>query len=461
MTQHTSTVENRVSIPQQIELHNPSNLTNRAIQTMVGIADIDLATMMHDELTTRHGYTPTKALEALNALVNINHALDEVRAGRTPPLTKDLAHYQAVLRQVATLLSESPLASDINKQITALNALLNGSPELALHILEAKPHITPPTPFDQAHARARNDSEPVPTTSPKVMHQHISTVEMAEYKHSTEFNQTKQAERVAKQAARAAELQTLIDQPIQTIQPTPQPHPSEDDMNLKQLTTATLMTGTVMTTSACDPKALIQPTHNSSGQEIVTGAQFDITPKPNPQQAYKLKVKLKDVPAPGFKKWNAYVYFDIPNVKDCGYYIGGAYQDIVPGIDRAIDFPLKQISANEFEGVFYTDWGQDGDFFGKGVCHWRFRTVSASFRATGTDGETWFSLGFESQTKGDRLFAPNKPLTRFYLKEFYPKDVDFAKYPEGYSDTGINEEVSKQHPVGSLFSITITAEELH
>ena len=227
-------------------------------------------------------------------------------------------------------------------------------------------------------------------------------------------------------------------------------------MNFKQLSTATLLfSGLIL--SACNPMHLLQPKTNSSGEKIVTGAEFDITPNPQAKQAYKLKLKLKDVPAPGFKKWNAWVYFDVENVKECGYYLGGSYQDTVPAIERAIDFKLNQISTDEFEGVFYTDWGLDGDFFGRGVCHWRFRNVGASFRAQGNDGETRFGLAFDSLADEDHVFAVNKPLTRYYRKEVYPVNPLITNA----GDTGVDLEVSKRYDdPNDLFSITATIEEL-
>ena len=458
MTQHTSTVENRVSIPQQIELHNPSNLTNRAIQTSVGIADTDLAAM-HDELTTRHGYTPTKALEALNTLVNINHALDEVRAGCTPPLNKDLAHNQAVLRQVATLLSESPLASDINKQITALNALLNGSPELARHILEAKPLITPPTPFDQAHARAHNDPAPVPTTSPKVMHQHISAVEMAEYKHSTEFNQTKQAERVAKQAARAVEIQTLIDQPIQTIL---QPHPSEDDMNLKHIA-ATIATTATLLGGATAIEGCPQKIARTADGKFVSVDNFRITKNPHPTKGYKIHVAIKDAPG-SFEDFGGSVGFRIENVKDCGYHMGWPVDGTVLEITDAIRFPLTKISDTEYEGVFYTDWAVDGNFFWKGVCHWQWNSMGVGFSAKANQGDTRFISGFDRIEDPSDTVSMFKKLrdgvsdTRYFLKNGYPATPKLLNYkdlgiPSGSSSLPYNKP-------DDLFSITTTSEEI-
>ncbi len=207
---------------------------------------------------------------------------------------------------------------------------------------------------------------------------------------------------------------------------------------------------------------------------MVTGEAFDITQNPNPQKAYKLKVEIKDAPAGGFKDFGGSVGFDIGNVKECGYYIGYGYQGIVPGVYRNIDFPLTQLSDSEYEGVFYTDWGKDGDFYGRGVCHWRFTGMGAGFRATGAEGETSFVIGFHElhdELTGERVvdgsddeFEPkhSKTQTRFYRKETYPVNTIFTPNHliKGSSNGGVNEEVAKQHKPEALFSITLTTEEM-
>jgi hypothetical protein len=240
-------------------------------------------------------------------------------------------------------------------------------------------------------------------------------------------------------------------------------------MNLKQLAAAATLMGAVAT-GACSPESLLQPTHNSAGEKVVTGKDFDITQNPNPQKAYKLKVKIKDAPAGGFKDFGGYVSFDIGNIKECGYYLGGAYQGTVPGVGRGFKFPLTKLSDTEYEGVFYTDWGKEGDFFGKGVCHWRFMSMGAGFRATGAEDETTFVIGVSSlydettgelRVKGtDDEFDAKQPKsqTRFYPKSEYPKS-QFDIKPS--SDLGLKSanKYTEKHR-NNLFLITLTIEKI-
>ena len=60
---------------------------------------------------------------------------------------------------------------------------------------------------------------------------------------------------------------------------------------------------------------------------------------------------------------------------------------------------------------------------------------------------------FDTQAPEDQVFAVNKPLTRFHLKEDYPT---VAKIPN-YSSTGIG-DVNYFKPE-EIFSITITVQE--
>lgn len=228
-------------------------------------------------------------------------------------------------------------------------------------------------------------------------------------------------------------------------------------MNLKQLTAASLITASTLTTSACEPIKQMLSERNSAGEVIVTGPEFDITPNPHPQKKYTLHVQIKDAPLGGFKRASAWVYFDVKNVKECGYYLGWPYDGTVPAIERSIAFSLKQINGTEYEGTFYTDWGKDGDFFGKGVCHWRFRNVGASFGATGADGETSFGLAFHNTGTQDEVFAVNKPLERFYRKDAYPKHHEIINY----SSRGIDfiQNYTEEEKRSQTFSITISVQE--
>ncbi len=272
----------------------------------------------------------------------------------------------------------------------------------------------------------------------------------------------------AQPAPQTEQTATQSDQASAAIDPN-QHTLGDDDMNLKQLAAAATLMGAVAT-GACSPESLLQPTHNSAGEKVVTGEAFDITQNPNPQKAYKLKVKIKDAPAGGFKDFRAVASFDIGNIKECGYYLGGTYQGTVPGVERDILFPLIKLSETEYEGVFYTDWGKDGDFYGKGVCHWVFTYIGVSFRATGAEDETQFITGFSDNyefftgkhvvrgTDDEFDSKHSKTQTRFYPKSEYPRS---QFHNTSSSDSGlksVNEYTEKYR--NNLFSLTLTTEKV-
>jgi ferredoxin-like protein FixX len=227
-------------------------------------------------------------------------------------------------------------------------------------------------------------------------------------------------------------------------------------MNLKQFAVTAMTAGTLVTatlsTSACSAEESIQAKLDRGVKNKDYAEEFVITKNPNAKQAYKLKVKIKDAPRTGFKYNEASVTFDVANIKECGFIVE-ATQEITSTFWREIAFPLTQLSDTEYEGTFYTDWGQDGDFFNNGVCHWQFRNVGASFSATGADGETRFGNGMTISEYGDSTFAVNQPLTTFYLKQRYPRS-NMDNYPDG----GVGDPADFKPE--QLFSITVTVEEI-
>lgn len=232
---------------------------------------------------------------------------------------------------------------------------------------------------------------------------------------------------------------------------TPSKTQEEADMNLKQFAASSLIATTALTGTACKPITELVADRNSAGQVIKTGNDFKITQNANPKKGYLLNINIKDAPVGGFKRVNASVGFNIENIKDCGYFLGGSFQGTVPGVSDVIDFPITKISDTEYEAKFYTDWAVDGDFFGKGVCHWVMSNMTIGFSATGADGETHFVTGFYPEE-----LQANKPQVKFYLKQFYPTYPPLPNMP----DFGIDTEAAKQHPPSNLFSITLTTQEL-
>ena len=455
-------------------------------------------TSLYDGLIRKHGYSEDKARAAVRACVILNQVINELKIDQRLNTSEDALHSAALVRRVVTLMDDTAQTETLRRQLTTYHLALNGAePELLQTHLAAIEHPirhpAPDSPFADAHVQIQNDFTPTPlkTTQPyngyTLETNRINTLQDALVQQAYT---TKQTELAAQQLARAAELRDLCTQPLptllvtmddnpclnnalsaekanntdiqQTTQTDTQPHSSEDDMNLKHIaatiaTTATLLGGAT-TIEGCTQKIA----RTADGQ-FVSVDNFDITENPHPKKGYKIHVTIKDAPGP-FEDFGGSVGFEIENIKDCGYYLGWPYMGTVPGIESHIGFPLTKISDTEYEGVFYTDWAVDGDFFWKGVCHWQWNSMGVGFSAKANQGDTRFISGFDRiQDSNDTAFMfkelrDGASETRYFLKDGYPAT---PKLPN-YKDLGISSDSSSlpYHKPEDLFSITTTIEEI-
>ena len=212
-------VENRVFIPHQKELQIPSDLKNPAIQTIGGVPRADLAAMS-EELTTRHGYTPAKAFEAVNARVTLNSAIDDYKAGKGLNTSDEVLRSQAIVRQTTTVMGDSVAnaaqVETMNRQFTAYNSVLNqASPELIQANLAAIDK--PITPSVKVNTQTNIDLTPTnpKTTSPLNGYtKQFNQITATEDALAQEAHAAKQAE----QASKRIERQHITNEPIKPIQ---------------------------------------------------------------------------------------------------------------------------------------------------------------------------------------------------------------------------------------------------
>ena len=455
-------------------------------------------TALYDGLIRKRGYSEDKALAAVRACVILSQVINELKIDQRLNTSEDALHSAALVRRVVTLMDDTAQTETMRRQLTAYHLALNGAePKLLQTHLAAIEHpirhTASDSPFADAHVQIQNDFTPTPlkTTQPHngytLETNRINTLQDALVQQAYT---TKQTELAAQQLARAAELRDLCTQPLptllvtmddnpclnnvlgpekanntdiqQTTQTDTQPHISEDDMNLKHIattiaTTATLLGGAA-TIEGCSQKIA----RTADGQ-FVSVDNFRITKNPHPTQGYKIHVFIKDAPGP-FEDFGGSVGFRIENVQDCGYHMGWPVDGTVLEITDGIRFPLTKISDTEYEGVFYTDWAVDGDFFWKGVCHWQWSNMGVGFSAKANQGDTRFISGFDRiQDSNDTAFMfkelrDGASETRYFLKDGYPAT---PKLPN-YKDLGISSGSSSlpYHKPEDLFSITTTIEEI-
>ena len=182
-----------------------------------------------------------------------------------------------------------------------------------------------------------------------------------------------------------------------------------------------------------------------------TEARFQLNP--HPKQAYRLKIKINDAPGPLVSMNNTYVRY---MARDCSYVINHI-EGVTSHPRKYVDIPLRQVGKNEYEASFYFDAVQDEDYFGEGICHWKPDGFGGTFKATGKEEETGFTISDVM-----RNLLEKKTLTNYYWKWSYPYftredgsiSPDFVNFgitsPELYS--------AEEHK--EMFTITVTLEEI-
>ena len=455
-------------------------------------------TALYDGLIRKHGYSEDKALAAVRACVILSQVINELKIDQRLNTSEDALHSAALVRRVVTLMDDTAQTETMRRQLTAYHLALNGAePKLLQTHLAAIEHpirhTASDSPFADAHVQIQNDFTPTPlkTTQPHngytLETNRINTLQDALVQQAYT---TKQTELAAQQLARAAELRDLCTQPLptllvtmddnpclnnvlgaekanntdiqQTTQTDTQPHISEDDMNLKHIATTIATTATLLGGAATIEGCTQKIARTADGQ-FVSVDNFRITKNPHPTKGYKIHVFIKDAPGP-FEDFGGSVGFRIENVQDCGYHMGWPVDGTVLEITDGIRFPLTKISDTEYEGVFYTDWAVDGDFFWKGVCHWQWNSMGVGFSAKANQGDTRFISGFDRIEDPSDTVSMFKKLrdgvsdTRYYLKRKYPKIMDLPNY----KNLGIPSGSSSlpYHKPEDLFSITTTIEEI-
>ena len=182
-----------------------------------------------------------------------------------------------------------------------------------------------------------------------------------------------------------------------------------------------------------------------------TEARFQLNP--HPKQAYRLRIKINDAPGPLVSMNDTYIRY---MARDCSYVINHI-EGVTSHPRKYVDIPLRQVGKDEYEASFYFDAVQDEDYFGEGVCHWKPDGFGGTFKATGKEEETGFTISDVM-----RNLLEKKTLTKYYWKWSYryftredgsisPDFVNFGiTSPELYS--------AEEHK--EMFTITITLEEI-
>ena len=182
-----------------------------------------------------------------------------------------------------------------------------------------------------------------------------------------------------------------------------------------------------------------------------TEARFQLNP--HPKQAYRLRIKINDVPGPLKLMGNMSVGYKAEN---CSYIINHI-EGAPANPEKRVRTVIRQLGEFEYETVVYVDAMQDEDYFGEGICHWKPEGFGVAFKATGSPDETKFNFG-------DFLddLIEKKMLVKYYWKWAYPysKREDGTLYSDSVDFGIVSPEIYSVEQHKEMFTITVTLEEI-
>lgn len=184
-------------------------------------------------------------------------------------------------------------------------------------------------------------------------------------------------------------------------------------------------------------------------QDVQQGGRGLAKLNPSPRQAFEIVLKIDNAPG-AFAVVEGVAQYDVTNEQECGRIIPAT--GLAGRITSQEPVQLKKVSDNEYRGTVYLDRMLDEDYYGRGVCQWKFSGAGAMLKATGAEGETRFTSFIEADQ-----FVAGTPLTRHYPDRDYPR---VESVPD-FGQSG-HEDPSKFRPElqNALFTTTLTAHEV-
>jgi hypothetical protein len=202
------------------------------------------------------------------------------------------------------------------------------------------------------------------------------------------------------------------------------------------MTTSTWLTAALtLLLSAChNPGALLMPK-----------PEIEIKERQNPRQAYQIVMTIENAPGP-FAMIEGSAQYDVINHKECGYI--DPVSETISRINTHPPVEWKPIGNGQYIATVYADLMLDEDYYGRGICRWKFTAVSALMRAAGAETETRFLPGISVE----EIMAGTPLKLYFWGGGRYPRSQmdDFADFGER-SPAEYKAELSNQ-----LFSIILT-----
>ncbi|MDM0058386.1 hypothetical protein [Variovorax fucosicus] len=137
--------------------------------------------------------------------------------------------------------------------------------------------------------------------------------------------------------------------------------------------------------------------------------QPDIKLNPHPKMRYEITLTIEDSPGP-FESVAGYANFEtdtncVPEAPITAGNYGAKYP-----VGHSVLVALRPVGANTYQGTMYMDWPKDEDYYGLGVCRWRFSSFSASLKV----GEVSFG-----PSMWDRDVVAQQSKTEYFAKRAY------------------------------------------
>lgn len=169
----------------------------------------------------------------------------------------------------------------------------------------------------------------------------------------------------------------------------------------------------------------------------------DIRHNPHPKQAYEVTVQIQDAPGP-FDAAKASAVFRVANhecvPKDP---LSGARK--IPASFPTVD--LVPLGNDRYRATVYSDLLEDHDYFGLGICHWRFEGLIVSVNANG--------VSFGADMVAASVLAHQRETWFFAKQLFHGSKVEDLNVPGAPLSDHIRTHAD------AFFSMTFTAKERH
>lgn len=180
--------------------------------------------------------------------------------------------------------------------------------------------------------------------------------------------------------------------------------------------------------------------------------EVEIRERQNPLQAYQITMVIENAPGP-FGLIEGSAQYDVVNHLECGQL--NAVSGTRSRIATNPSLHWKKISDNTYVATVYPDLIVDEDYYGNGVCRWRFTEARGRLKATGSDIETDFVPAISAEE-----IRAEKAVKFYFWKGGYPVEIGAEPRGKGFPDFGYNDP-NKFRPElqNELFFITLVAKE--